>query len=123
MRRNAIKAFVLLFLITPAIGIADAQSLPSWIERHHLKWSPPPGGVVKDGKTAIIIAHAIWTSAYPERAKQIGTEANWESGMTATLSHDVWEVASRGDPHSVGGGLFIYVNKSDGRVLGIFLTQ
>ena len=101
----------------------DSPPLPDWIRKNHLTWNPPSEGVVPDSKTAIIIAHAVWVAAFPNNLKQIGSEQQWEESLIATLKDNVWEVTRKSDGKGVGGGIFFYISKKDGRVVGIFLTQ
>ncbi|HEX3808697.1 MAG TPA: hypothetical protein VHW02_03260 [Rhizomicrobium sp.] len=112
-----------LSLFQPALS-AESPHLPDWIIKSQLQWQPPPGGVVKDGRAAISIAHAIWASQFPTHFARIGTDADWQTNMMATLRDGVWEVTGKPtEGGSVGGGLFIYISQQDGRILGVYLTQ
>lgn len=60
---------------------------------------------------------------HPNLSKRAGTEEVWQSVMTADLKQGIWEVTSKPSADGIGGALFIYIAKSDARVVGIVLTQ
>lgn len=85
-------------------------------------WQPPKDGVVRDADTAISVARLIWFSMNPELKRS--SDGSWQSAMTAVNEKDVWRVAQKTLPAgSIGGGLEIDISASDGRVIGVYLTQ
>jgi hypothetical protein len=110
-------------LVSNAFGSPVDETLPPWITSNGPQWIPPDGGVVRDPKAAITIAHAIWISLHPNLLSRAGSDEDWQRVMGATLRQGVWEVAAKERDHSVGGGLFIYVAQKDGRILSIAITQ
>jgi hypothetical protein len=107
--------FPLLLITCACLGFGECSA--ETLER----WHPPPEGMVRDGKTAITIAWAVWTSSNP--GFKISSEADWQKDMQATLNSGVWEVTERTDPSMVGGGLFIDIAQSDAHIVRIYLTQ
>ena len=86
------------------------------------RWIPPEAGVVRDPAAAIGVARLIWFSMNPDLPPSSADV--WNSRMAAMLEHGVWKVAPRPLPSgSVGGGLEIDISASDGRVVGIYVTQ
>lgn len=93
-------------------------------ERTYLDdWQPPPEGVVRDKRTAIAIAHAVWISGSPEWAARAGSVEAWQSEMVADLEGDVWFVGPPSIPGTIGGGFVIAISKKDGRILEMYLLQ
>jgi hypothetical protein len=120
---RTILGTILLFLMTTTCG-ARAASLPDWVTSSGYPWQPPEGGVIRDEKAAIIIAHAIWLSDHPDLASGAGNEDDWLKVMQGTLRDGVWEVTAKDSPTpTIGGALFIYLSQRDGHVLAIVLTQ
>ena len=111
-----------LCLLAPSANAED-EKLPKWVTDNVPAWQPPQDGLVRDSHAAITVAHAIWVSANPEIADKIGDERTWQRDMIATLNDGVWEVTSPMKSGEVGGSLFIFIAKKDGRVLNISLTQ
>jgi hypothetical protein len=125
MKRSGYLALALFSAFLTTQVHADEVSLPAWVIASGPPWHPPELGVVRDSKSAITIAHAIWFSMYPSLAERGPSgEDVWQSAMQATLKNGVWEVTGKeAKEDTVGGGLFIYIAKSDGRVVSIVLTQ
>lgn len=85
-------------------------------------WHPPKDGVVRDGETAIIIAHAIWASMNHDT--QISSEKIWEEQATSSLKDGIWLVQPKPFKNGeLGGGLHISISKRDGRIVGMYITQ
>jgi len=84
-------------------------------------WQPPKNGVIRDSKTAISIAHAIYASMNPDL--KISNEKDWQSHFTATLNNGTWEVGEKTEPGSLGGGLWILLSQRDAHVVSIYLIQ
>jgi hypothetical protein len=107
--------FPLLLIASTCVGLDEcaAETLQDW--------HPPPEGMVRDGKAAITIAWAVWISSNP--GWNIGSEADWQKDMQATLDNGVWEVTERTDSSMIGGGLFIDIAQSDAHIVRIYLTQ
>jgi len=120
------KSYGLLILTVCLLAVsanAEDEKLPKWVTHGMPAWQPPQDGLVRDSHTAITIAHAIWVSENPEIARKIGDEPTWQRSMMATLKDGVWEVTSPMKSGEIGGSLFIFIAKKDGRVLTISLTQ
>ena len=78
-------------------------------------------GIVRDGRTAITIAHAVWSSLHPELRVD---ESVWQKNLVATLKDGVWKVT---EPplgrDEIGGEIWFLISQKDGRVMGIYMTQ
>jgi hypothetical protein len=115
--RHRLVTFLAILVIANTCNLAKAS-------RYELpKWSPPAEGVVRDAKTAITIARAIWISVNPDIGSSISDEHAWQSEMVATLQNGVWHVTNNTKNGEVGGALFIEISKRDGRILNIYITQ
>lgn len=111
------KRVILVFATMMFICSCAAQSAKPIV------WSPPVGGVVRDARAAVAIARIIWLSIHPELEAKIGSEAVWLEHMHAELYGDIWEVATKMKRGEIGGGLYIHISRTDGRIVDIQLTQ
>jgi hypothetical protein len=110
------SAFFAAFLLAFVSSCANERSKP-------VDWSPPVGGVVRDGKAAISIACAVYFSMRPELSGQNGTEEIWQNSMIARLEGDVWVVETPTDPNKFSDGVRILLSKLDARIVGFYVWQ
>lgn len=109
-------ALVAAFLLASVSSCANERSKSG-------DWSPPVGGVVRDGKAAISIARAVYFSMSPELSGQGGTEEIWQNNMVARLEGDVWVVETPSDPNKLSDGVRILLSKIDARIVGFYRWQ
>src|SRR5947207_14566704 len=120
---KCLRVTVMLFALLSTGSYADEQKLSTGASESVPSWQPPTEGIVRDGKAAITIAHAVWVSSHPEIANRIDSEAEWQKEMVATLRGGIWEIVEKLPPGTVGGGAVVLIAKSDGRVIDMYLTQ
>jgi hypothetical protein len=117
----------LMKVVSVAVVVMSALALPACETMGDKeKWQPPTEGLVRDARAAITIARAVWistTSANSRIANNVGSDDDWQSGMTATLREGVWEVATTSEPNSISVDLIICVAQRDARIVGIYVIQ
>jgi len=119
--RTTIQSALALLSLLFVAAAAPNPGLPDWVVKAGADWQPPPEGVVPNREAAIRIARAFWISETP--GLKVASEAEWLRDKMVTLRNGLWEVADNVRPNVPGGGLFIYISKRDGRLVGIYLTQ
>jgi hypothetical protein len=102
---------LLALSLTCSAASGEEPKLPKWVTDSGSSWQPPRGGVVRDGRAAITIAHAIWLSLHPDLRDRMGDENAWQKIMAATLSDGVWQVTAARNSNDVGGGA-VYFHRS-----------
>lgn len=98
-------AFVVLLL---SVGCAEKKEQGSYV---------PPSGFVPDEKTAVAIARIVWQPIYGERSIASGEP------YVAKLQGGIWYVCGTLPEGHIGGVLRAWIQKSDGRVIGVDAQQ
>jgi len=81
----------------------------------------PESHRIDSERAAIVAARTAWYCARPHSQK--ASKEQWISGYDAVLHGEVWHVSTRVPVGFVGGGLVIYVRRSDGQIVRMELTQ
>lgn len=98
-------AFLVLLLL---VGCSEKRPQGSYV---------PQSGFVPDEKTAVSIARTVWQPIYGERSIASGEP------YVAKLEGRVWYVCGTLPEGHIGGVLRAWIQKSDGRVIGVDAQQ
>ena len=100
-----------------------AYAAPCGKEQNSYHWAPPAEGLIRDSRSAISVAHAVWASSHPELSRSVASVEEWQVSMSATLVDNEWEVTKRLPKDAVGGAVFILISRCNAEVLNIYMTQ